>query len=327
MTAAEAAAPSCAACASPEVTLVETHRDRHLDRVYRLYLCAACGVVFSEPREAVGADWYQKAVPLEVPSAPEKDARFAAFFELIHEPGTVLDVGCGEGGFLGLARARGWTAVGFDYDERKVAEVNKRGIEAHASDWSAFCSSREEGGFDAVTLFDVLEHVPDPRELIRQVRRLLKPAGKLVATLPNARRPLLFGREDFDFPPHHFTRWTPEAMKGFLEREGFAVAVQRSRTLEYGYFLEIAVLHAAVKPALSAAKRLLFRRDAQESVTELAEGGGLAGPLGDKGLRGRLFGLFHGAAKAALALPCAPLWAYYQAQERGNVLLTVAVKA
>lgn len=191
---------SCCACSSNGVNLAETHYDRHANTLYRLYCCSNCGVVFSEPRQAVSADWYQQAIPLETPPAPDQDARFRLFFQQSLQAGTLLDVGCGEGGFLELARSRGWKAVGFDYDERKVEEVRRRGIEAHASDWLSFCRSRTEGEFDAVTLFDVLEHVPEPRELARESRRLLKAGGHLVITLPNARRPIPFGREEFDFP-------------------------------------------------------------------------------------------------------------------------------
>ena len=51
-------------------------------------------------------------------------------------------------------------------------------------------------------------------------------------TLPNALRPLPFVREQHDYPPHHFTRWTPEAMRGFLEREGFSVVHQDAGSLK-----------------------------------------------------------------------------------------------
>lgn len=89
---------SCCACASAGAVLVETHYDRHANTLFRLYACPGCGVVFSEPRQAVGADWYADAVPLEAPPPPEDDARYESFFRSGLSPGRVLDVGCGEGG-------------------------------------------------------------------------------------------------------------------------------------------------------------------------------------------------------------------------------------
>ena len=72
--------PGCPACSSPaEPVLVEEHLDRIGSRTYRLLLCPACGVVFSEPRQAVGADWYAACAPLrgrERRPEPETDWRF-----------------------------------------------------------------------------------------------------------------------------------------------------------------------------------------------------------------------------------------------------------
>lgn len=120
-------------------------------------------------------------------------------------------------------------------------------------------------------------------------------------------------------------------MKGFLEREGFQVVRQEARTIEFGQFLEIAVLHLGVKPALSLAKRLLFgRRGAQEgSVTELTAKEGLSGALGDKSLRARLFGLFHEGCRLLFAPALAGLWLYYSMTRRdaGTCLFTVARKS
>jgi 2-polyprenyl-3-methyl-5-hydroxy-6-metoxy-1,4-benzoquinol methylase len=324
-----ATALSCCACSSTVVSLVETHYDRHANTLYRLYSCSGCGLVFSEPREAVGADWYEKAVPLEPQKDPKDDARFAEFFRLGLPKGKVLDAGCGEGGFLDLAKSSSWTVVGFDYDPRKVAEVKKRGIDAFAEDWNAFCRSRKDGEFDAVTLFDVLEHTPEPRELVKQASRLLKAGGTLVVTLPNGNRPLPYGREEYDFPPHHFTRWTPKAMRGFLEREGFRVTSQKAGSLEFGYFLEIMTLHWAVKPALKLAKKLLFKKAPEgATVTEIAAEQKLPGALADKGLRSKLFGAFALGSKVVLAPVAGAFWLGYAAsRERGNILFTAAVKS
>jgi 2-polyprenyl-3-methyl-5-hydroxy-6-metoxy-1,4-benzoquinol methylase len=322
---------SCCACSSTTLNLEETHYDRHANTLYRLYGCAECGVVFSEPRQAVGADWYQQAVPLETPPSPEEDGRFRLFFEQGFPAGKLLDVGCGEGGFLSMARDQRWQTVGFDYDQRKVEEVRGRGLEAHASDWLSFCRSRAAGEFDAITLFDVLEHVPEPRELVREAKRLLKSGGHLVVTLPNARRPLPFGREEFDFPPHHFTRWTPQAMKAFLEREGLSVTSQDAGTSEWTAFLDTAATQLAVKPALRLAKRLLFKSQsaADAPVSELAQNEELPDALADKELRSRLFAAFSLAAKLILAGPVFALWLALRLVRRdgGQILFTSAVKA
>jgi len=287
-------------------------------------------VVFSEPRQAVGPEWYEKAAPLraqEKKAPPESDWRFKMFLKESLPPGRLLDVGCGEGGFLALAQRGGWKGVGFDYEKRMIDLAKARGVEVHAVDFSAFCRSRAAGEFDAATLFDVLEHTPEPRELLALVRPLLKKGGHIALTLPNALRPLPFVREQHDYPPHHFTRWTPEAMKAFLEREGFVVLRQDAGRLKLGYLSDHIYFYALMPAALRLAKRLLFgKKDDGRTVAELYAETGAAGALSDRSRRQALVD----ALKLALRLftwPAAALmWLYYRATRRlpGDCLYTLA---
>lgn len=270
----------CPACKAPSsLVFVEEHRDRVAGGTYRLSLCWGCGVVSAAPRAAIGGDWYAKAAPLRLTAwtkAPESDWRFARFFDDARVPGKVLDLGCGDGGFLGLARESGWSGVGFDYDERVVAAARGRGLDAHAASFEAFRASRAPGEFDALTMFDVLEHAPEPSDFLNEAKRLLRPGGLLAVTLPNALRPLPWGREEHDFPPHHFTRWTPEALKGFLERHGFSIVRQEVGPLRLGYLCDHAFYYRVMPPALAFAKRLIFgrRAAAETSISELYDRGG-----------------------------------------------------
>jgi hypothetical protein len=110
----------CPACgAEGPFPKVEDWHDAVGGKDYAVHACPSCGVEFSEPRVAVGADWYEKAAPLrgrEYKPGPETDFRFKLFFAEPLTPGRLLDVGCGDGGFLALAKDRGWSVTGFDYD-------------------------------------------------------------------------------------------------------------------------------------------------------------------------------------------------------------------
>lgn len=296
---------------------METRRDPVAGAEYALWACPPCGVVFSEPRRAVGADWYEKAAPLrakELKPAPRGDWRFASFLGEGLTPGKILDVGCGDGGFLELAREAGWTGVGFDYEERMIERAKQRGVEVHASEFSAFCRSRAAGEFDAVTLFDVLEHSPEPAGLIRLLKPLLKKGGHLAVTLPNARRPIPFAREEHDYPPHHFTRWTPEALEGFLEREGLRVARQDAGALKVAYLSDHLFFYALMPAVLGAAKRVLFgAASGEKTVTELYAESGRAGALSDKSRRQALVDAVKLVLRP-LTWPAACLmWLYYRA--------------
>ena len=331
------AAPTpCFVCGAPSgARLVESHRDRVSGLDYRLWSCAGCGVVYADPHDPVGADWYQKSMAGEMTVAPQRDGRYAAFFADLPPEGPLLDIGCGRGDFLCLARDRGYRgASGIDYDPQRVAQARAAGLEAHAQDWESFCRSRPGGEFAVVTLFDVLEHVPDPVRLLAEVRRLLRPNGHIVITLLNDSRPMPFGRELPDYPPHHFTRWSPAALRGFLTRQRFVVEHQEARRLEVRYLLEMATAHCAVEPALALAKKLLFggSADPAASVTEnfasRQPAGGLAAALETKGLRRKLFSCYRSLAAAALTPPVLALTWYYRCfrPDSGNNLYMRARK-
>jgi SAM-dependent methyltransferase len=99
--------------------------------------------------------------------------------------GPLLDVGCGGGLFLGMMRERGYRVAGLDFSREAAAVAWKRqqvpvvcGDLAHAP--------LRAGSFAGITMFHVLEHVPDPRAYLVAARDLLAPDGRLVVQVPNA---------------------------------------------------------------------------------------------------------------------------------------------
>lgn len=325
-------ASACVACPTAESpALVERHHDKIGGVEYRVLACASCGVVFSEPREAVGPDWYEADKPIrghEFKSDPAADWRFNQFLSEDLAPGRLLDLGCGDGAFLGLAKARGWAVAGFDYDARMIEAAKAAGIaDATADTFDHFFAARGAAEFDAITLFDVLEHVPEPGAFLDKVAGLLKPGGHLAVTLPNAKRPLWFTREEHDYPPHHFTRWTPEALRGFLERRGFEVVRQDASALRLSYVADHIFFYGMMRPLLGPLKRLLFGvAAAGKTVSEVAKDG-RAGALADPVRRHRLVAAF----RALMKLPILPLallikLRYALRTDAGNDLYTLARK-
>ncbi|OGR98261.1 MAG: hypothetical protein A2V88_08120 [Elusimicrobia bacterium RBG_16_66_12] len=294
--------PVCPACgAASATTLAEAHHDRHSGTDYTLHACG-CGVVFAWPCEPACAAWYAAAVPLEASRPPGDDPRYRLFFsDLAPEPG-LLDLGCGDGGFLALARERGFSpCTGLDHDERRAALAREKGLDARTGDWAAFLRGLPEGSLKTATLFDVLEHLHDPRGLLKELRRALGPGGRLALTVPNASRPLPFGREDFDLPPHHLTRWTPAALRAFLEREGFSVTRLDASRQDWSLTRELMALHWGVKP-IAALKRLLLGA-APKAMTDAAPSQGSA--------RRGLFDLYKTFCECLAAAPAALLCAWW----------------
>ena len=140
-------------------------------------------------------------------------------------PIKVLDVGAGTGDFLLAAKKRGWEVYGSEpnYGARTLA--SKKGVELE-EETRGFSS----GSFDVITLWHVLEHVPNLEEQIEELYRLLKPDGLLVIAVPN------FKSDDaqkykehwaaYDVPRHLY-HFSPSAIGKIFNSSGFFLTSQK----------------------------------------------------------------------------------------------------
>jgi SAM-dependent methyltransferase len=155
----------------------------------RLVRCDACALAYSDPprRVEVIRNEYERLYARDTAAARMADRRlsvFADFFDRVplSGGGRVLDVGCGTGDFLLLARERGWRPTGIDLSERAAAAARARGFDAR-TEWAGLPSSE----FDAVTMWNVVEFVHRPLEMLRDVYRVLRPGGLVFVRTPNER--------------------------------------------------------------------------------------------------------------------------------------------
>ena len=100
-------------------------------------------------------------------------------------PGKVLDVGCGTGDFLQACEQSGWSIAGIEPNEKaRQLASSKTNFKDYCSTIEELIESRPEP-FDMITMWHVLEHVPNLADFIYKVRTLLKPDGVLIAAVPN----------------------------------------------------------------------------------------------------------------------------------------------
>ena len=134
---------------------------------------------------------------------PEREVLFKRY---VGGPGRrVLDLGCRDGA-LTQAFLSGNDVVGIDADQDALAEAAKLGIETHWADLDQPLQLPDES-FDVVVAGELLEHLRDPHALVAEIRRVLRPAGTFVASVPNAYRLkgrllFLFGRPPENDPTH-----------------------------------------------------------------------------------------------------------------------------
>lgn len=114
------------------------------------------------------------------------NSSWANIYHHIPEGTRVLDVGCSTGNFgQALEQLKGCTAVGVDLNEQDVAEARQRISEAYVLDITKEGAKQLLGTFDVVIFADVIEHLPDPRAVLRAVHGLLNDGGIVVYSIPH----------------------------------------------------------------------------------------------------------------------------------------------
>lgn len=175
--------PVCGICRSNAIEQVDSECN--------LCRCCRCGYVFDSPRpchEDIVA-FYSRAGKYDswLDEAAGRDALWRRRLRLFLPhcaPGNLLDVGAGTGQFLHHARPYFTRVAGTEVSESAVGIAEARyGLAIHQGKLEDL--KLPDCLYDTITLFHILEHVPDPARLMRECHRLLRPGGAVVIAVPN----------------------------------------------------------------------------------------------------------------------------------------------
>ncbi len=209
---------------------------------YDIYRCCACGLLFVYPQPSseeiialYGDDYFKRGNKYSIAGGRDHDPNRQndlvkiAILQRYRPSGRLLDVGCGMGGFLEVAREKGYDVSGVEVSEYAAAHIrNELRIEV------ANCRLSEAGlssqSYDLVTMWDVFEHIDDPRRTLEEIHRILRPAGLLALSTGNAGS--LWARVAGRFwqlltPPQHLFFFDEKSLRKALELSGFAVKEMR----------------------------------------------------------------------------------------------------
>jgi len=240
----EPGAASCPLCGSPpdDTCAVSTpDRAQPTDETFCVAVCSSCGGGWTLP--AASADELASFYP-DTYGAYRVETGFLAVVQraglkvlldhALRRPplralsrmgaGALLDVGCGRGDLAGALVRHGWRVVGVDPSSSACAIARGRGVDARVGTLQTV--SLEGGSFDAVVMTHALEHVPDVRADLGRIRRLLRPGGVLVISVPNfaSWQRERFGSDWFPLElPRHRTHFTPSSLEHVLTHQGFDV--------------------------------------------------------------------------------------------------------
>ena len=229
---------SCPLCAALR------HRSVATTREFRLVRCASCGLLYKDPPRAEGIRRHYDDVYRQDTVSDHIDQRrrdlFRRFLSEVRPRGhgRLLDIGCGSGEFLALAREHGWSATGVEVSPRAAALAGRRGLAVHETS-----ADLPDDHFDVITLWNVVDFFLRPVEQMRDLHRVTAPGGLVFVRTPNA----IFQAAAFRlsrvvvWPPPlarlvadaHFFQplvWGPSTLRTLLLRAGFTdVRVENSR--------------------------------------------------------------------------------------------------
>jgi 2-polyprenyl-3-methyl-5-hydroxy-6-metoxy-1,4-benzoquinol methylase len=142
--------------------------------------------------------------------------------------GSLLDIGSGTGAFLNTMKEKGWQVKGVEPDE-DARRLAKR-FYGLSIDGPASINELSDQSFDAITLWHVLEHVHHLHEYVEQLKRLLKPQGKLFIAVPNyqskdaAAYRLYWAAYDV---PRHLYHFSPKSIDVLIQQHGLKIEKQK----------------------------------------------------------------------------------------------------
>jgi SAM-dependent methyltransferase len=236
------------------------------DRVhYRMVTCNTCGLVRSDPvaDEALLAELYASSsfdYGEEVASIQATYGRALGWLETRsprHE--ALLEIGCGNGFFLQQARRQGWSEVrGVEPSADAVAKAPPELDGAIVQDVMRPGVFAPES-FDAVCLFQVLDHISGPVELLEECLTVLRPGGHVLALNHNvsAWSARLLGERSPIVDIEHTYLYSPETMRRLFTKAGFVDPQVRSvrNTYSVAYLAQLVPLPAGLKSRLLGALR------------------------------------------------------------------------
>ena len=149
--------------------------------------------------------------------------------------GRILDIGCGRGLFLKVMRDDGWEVKGVEFNvEAGSTFYGIPVVGGEPASWGF-----PEGSFDVITMHHVLEHLPHPKEMIHECRRLLKKGGLLMCAVPNFLSLQSFVGKGVWFHldvPYHIHHFSEEGLRAILRESGFLIVTARRFDLEMDPF-------------------------------------------------------------------------------------------
>jgi SAM-dependent methyltransferase len=182
--------------------------------------------------------------------------------------GTLLDIGAATGFFMGMARERGWKATGVEVSDHASRTARSRGLDVRTGMLTG--QDFEDSTFDAITMWDVIEHMEDPASAVIKSGALLKSGGVLAINTPDSGSLVskVAGRRwHMVIPPEHLNLFSAQSLRILLESCGFEVLETATLGKRFTVQYVAQTLSHVVKPLKGIALRIAGTRLGRANVS------------------------------------------------------------
>lgn len=243
----------------------ETWADYPINTELTFYQCDRCHFGIFLPM-TVGSDaFYTDITRNEYYLTERWDFHVAIKAMRSHKSSSVLDVGCGQGAFLNLVTQQLPTVACHGNDSNPAVQGTLP-PDAHLH----VTLSDAPTSLDAVTLFQVIEHVANPAELLQASLDKVRPGGLVIVSVPDHSGPIRFFPDSHTaIPPHHVSTWTPKSLEYLMHRLGLTVVERKKEPLpDYlmPYYLPKMLAHWLGVSGNFAREQMLSKRVARPII-------------------------------------------------------------
>lgn len=258
----------CKICSSDQTKLLyEVAPDYLTGDIFQIWQCSNCQVAYTSPQPKDLSPYYPPNYRRYIPIVLSilklfYRLRVRRWLNSFSNPGYAFEMGCGNGLMLDSLRKLGWRVLGNERSpEMAYFARHHLGLDVFAGSLDAIRAAPQ---FDMIILFQVLEHLENPVEVLQQLSKLLKPQGKLVIGVPN------FGSWQSQMGksrwfhldvPRHLFHYSPTSLGKCLEQVGLEIMSVNSISFEHDPYGWLQTIFNRIDGSHNRLTRLLMQID------------------------------------------------------------------
>ena len=282
----------CPICENPDTLPCYQMEDRFFEATggeFTLHRCPSCGLLFLEEGSVKQqlksfyppGYWWSEQGPCGKLERRYREWMISSdqlrFVSRVLQPVAglkLLDIGCGSGTFVAMARRAGVDAAGLELSREAVAIAEKE-VPGAVMEGSEEKILEHGQVYDVVTLFHSLEHMTEPFHFLKKLHRILKPEGSLIVQVPNAgsMQARVFGSRWYGLDcPRHLYNYTSLALLHLLGRAGYRIRAVRHFSLRDNAAAMVSSLLPVLDPMSSRVRRGRKQTPLPASLRAAADG-------------------------------------------------------